>query len=68
MRRGDKNIVMASIDSVMELLKEVVVEARKTGADDMWMLSYVLAELGYVFKKEETDVLLQSVQGDIRLP
>lgn len=68
MSPGDKKIVMASIDSLMELLKEVVAEARKTGAEDIWMLNYILAEMPYVFRKEEADVPVQSVRADVRLP
>ena len=68
MSPGDKKIVMASIDSLMELLKEVVAEARKTGAEDIWMLNYILAELPYVFRKEADDVPMQSLRSDVRLP
>lgn len=68
MSPGDKKIVMASIDSLMELLKEVVVEARKTGAEDIWMLNYILAELPYAFRKEADDVPMQSLRPDVRLP
>lgn len=59
---------MASIDALMEELTLVVKEARKTGADDTWMLNYILAELPYVFRKEESDVLMQQVRADVRLP
>lgn len=68
MRQGDKKIVMASIDALMELLTEVVREARKTGAEDIWMLNYILAEMPYVFRKEDADVHMQSMQADVRLP
>lgn len=68
MKQGDKKVVMASIDAIIELLTEVVKEARKTGAEDIWMLNYILAEMPYVFRKEGEDVLLQSVQADVRLP
>lgn len=68
MKQGDKKVVMASIDAIIELLTEVVKEARETGAEDIWMLNYILAEMPYVFRKEGEDVLLQSVQADVRLP
>lgn len=68
MKQGDKKIVMASIDSIMELLREVVTEARKTGTEDIWMLNYILAELPYVFRKEGDDVPVQQMRADVRLP
>ena len=68
MKQGDKKVVMASIDALMELLAEVVKEARKTGAEDIWMLNYILAELPYVFRKEGDDVPVQPMWADVRLP
>ena len=58
----------AWIPTLMELLKEVVTEARKTGTEDIWMLNYILAELPYVFRKEGDDVPVQQMRADVRLP
>lgn len=68
MKLGDKKVVMASIDALMEELMLVVKEARKVGADDVWLLNYIIAELPYVFRKEVYDVSVQQMRGDVRLP
>ena len=68
MKRENEIIVEASIDALMEELKLVVNEARKTGADDAWMLNYIIAELPYVFRKEGDDVSMHPMRFDVRLP
>ena len=68
MKRGDEVVVQASIDALMEEMKLVVKEARKTGADDVWMLNYIIAELPAVFRKEDDDVSVQPMRFDVRLP
>lgn len=68
MKRENEIIVEASIDALMEELKLVVNEARKTGADDVWMLNYIISELPYVFRKEGDDVSMQPMRFDVRLP
>lgn len=68
MNRGNEVVIQASIDALMDELKLVVKEARKTGADDVWMLNYIIAELPSVFRKEGEDVSVQPMRFDIRLP
>lgn len=67
MKGDDKRVIMASVDALMEELKQVVSIARET-VDDVWLLSYITAELRYVFRKEGDDVQMSQLWGDVRLP
>lgn len=67
MKRDDKRIIMASIDALMEELKQVVDAARKD-VDDVWLLAYIVAELPFVFRKEGVDVQVPQLRGNIQLP
>lgn len=53
--KDDKKLVMASIDALMEELRQVVTVARKS-VDDVWLLNYITAEIPYLFRKEDNDV------------
>ena len=50
MSADDRRVIMASIDALAEELKEVIDIAKKRGADDVWLLTYVVAELPYVMR------------------
>ena len=65
--KDDRKIIMASIDALMEELKQVVDTARES-VDDVWLLNYITAELGYVFKKGGKDVSVCELWRDVRLP
>lgn len=65
--KDDKKIIMASIDALMEELKQVVNIARDS-VDDAWLLNYITAELPYVFRKEGEDVQMLQLWGDVRMP
>ena len=67
MKGDDKRVIMASVDALMEELKQVVSIARET-VDDVWLLSYITAELRYVFRNEGDDVQMSQLWGDVRLP
>ena len=67
MKADDKRVIMASIDALAEELKEVIDIAKKRGADDVWLLNYVVAELPYVFGRK-SDVYMQKLSADVRLP
>ena len=64
--KDDKKIIMASIDALMEELKQVVDAARES-VDDVWLLNYITAELGYVFRKGGKDVSVCELWRDVRL-
>lgn len=59
--KDDKKITMASIDALMEEMREVVVRGRELKVDDVFMLTYILEELKYVFKKGESDVQMSEM-------
>lgn len=67
MKEDDRRVIMASIDALAEELKQVIDIAKEKDADDVWLLSYVTAELPYVFGRR-SDVYLHELWGDIRLP
>lgn len=65
MKRDDKRVIMASVDALMEELKQVVDISKERGADDVWLLDYVISELPYVFRRKDVQV---SMRNDVRLP
>lgn len=67
MKADDKRVIMASIDALAEELKEVIDIAKKRDADDVWLLTYVVAELPYVFGRR-SDVYMRELSTDVRLP
>ena len=67
MKADDRRVIMASIDALAEELKEVIDIAKKRGADDVWLLTYVVAELPYVFGRS-SDVQVQELSRDVRFP
>lgn len=67
MKADDRRVIMASIDALAEELKEVIDIAKKKGADDVWLLNYVVAELPYVFGRD-SDVQVRELSADVRLP
>ena len=67
MKADDRRVIMASIDALAEELKEVIDIAKKKGADDVWLLNYVVAELPYVFGRK-SDVQVSKLSADVRLP
>ena len=67
MKADDRRVIMASIDALAEELKQVIDIAKKRGADDVWLLTYVVAELPYVFGRD-SDVQVSKLSRDVRLP
>lgn len=67
MKADDKRVIMASIDALAEELKEVIDIAKKKGSDDVWLLTYVVAELPYIFGRD-SDVQVRELSADVRLP
>lgn len=67
MKADDRRVIMASIDALMEELKQVVDMAKERGADDVWLLTYVIAEMPYIFGRDK-DVYMYGLSADVRLP
>lgn len=67
MKADDRRIIMASIDALAEELKQVIDIAKDRGADDVRLLTYVVAELPYIFGRE-TNVHMRELSADVRLP
>ena len=67
MKADDRRVIMASIDALAEELKEVVDVAKERGADNVWLLKYVVGELPYVFGRD-SDVQVSKLSRDVRLP
>lgn len=67
MKADDRRVIMASIDALAEELKEVIDISKERGADDTWLLQYVVAELPYIFGRN-TDVQMLKLSADVRLP
>lgn len=67
MKADDKRVIMASIDALSEELKQVIDIAKERGADDVWLLEYVTAELPYIFGRR-SDVSVYELSSDVRLP
>ncbi len=57
-----EDLIWESIDALMEELRQVVTEARKK-VDSVDLLSYILYELGGVFRNAE-----MPMRNDVRLP
>ena len=66
MKDENKQIVIDSINPVMDLLDEVVRKGAEL-VDKKWMFTYVLAELETIFK-EEGNVSVCELWADVRLP
>ena len=58
---------MASIDALSEELKQVIDIAKERGADDVWLLEYITAELPYIMGRTK-DVYMHELSNDVRLP
>lgn len=67
MKADDKRVIMASIDALSEELKQVIDIAKERGADDVWLLNYITAELPYIFGRR-SDVSVHELSNDVRLP
>lgn len=67
MKADDRRIIMASIDALSEELKQVIDIAKERGADDVWLLSYITAELPYIMGRSK-DVYMHELSNDVRLP
>ena len=67
MKADDRRVIMASIDALAEEMKEVIDIAKKKGADDIWLLNYIVAELPYIFGRD-SDVQMRKLSADVRLP
>ena len=66
MKDENKQIVIDSINPVMDLLDEVVRKGAEL-VDKKWMFTYVLAEIETIFK-EEGNVSVCELWADVRLP
>lgn len=67
MKADDRRVIMASIDALSEELKQVIDIAKERGADDVWLLSYITAELPYIMGRTK-DVYMHELSNDVRLP
>lgn len=67
MKADDKRVIMASIDALSEELKQVIDIAKERGADDVWLLSYITAELPYIMGRSK-NVYMHELSNDVRLP
>ena len=67
MKADDRRVIMASIDALAEELKQVIDIAKERGADDVWLLSYITAELPYIMGRM-SDVHMCKLSSDVRLP
>lgn len=67
MKADDKRIIMASIDALSEELKQVIDIAKERGADDVWLLNYITAELPYIMGRSN-NVYMHELSNDVRLP
>lgn len=67
MKADDRRDIMASIDALSEELKQVIDIAKERGADDVWLLSYITAELPYIMGRTK-DVHMHELSNDVRLP
>lgn len=67
MKADDRRIIMASIDALSEELRQVIDIAKERGADDVWLLNYITAELPYIMGRA-TDVYMHELSNDVRLP
>lgn len=67
MKADDKRVIMASIDALSEELKQVIDMAKERGADDVWLLNYITAELPYIMGRSN-NVYMHELSNDVRLP
>ena len=67
MKADDRRVIMASIDALSEELKQVIDIAKERGADDVWLLNYITAELPYIMGRTK-DVYMHELSNDVRLP
>ncbi len=67
MKADDRRIIMASIDALSEELKQVIDIAKERGADDVWLLNYITAELPYIIGRSN-NVYMHELSNDVRLP
>ena len=67
MKADDRRIIMASIDALSEELKQVIDIAKERGADDVWLLNYITAELPYIMGRSN-NVYMHELSNDVRLP
>lgn len=67
MKADDKRVIMASIDALSEELKQVIDIAKERGADDVWLLNYITAELPYIMGRAN-NVYMHELSNDVRLP
>ena len=67
MKADDKRVIMASIDALSEELKQVIDIAKERGADDVWLLNYITAELPYIMGRSK-NVYMHELSSDVRLP
>ena len=67
MKADDKRVIMASIDALSEELKQVIDIAKDKGADDVWLLNYITAELPYIMGRSN-NVYMHELSNDVRLP
>lgn len=67
MKADDRRVIMASIDALAEELKQVIDIAKERGADDVWLLTYIVAEMPYIFGRD-SDVHMYELSADVRLP
>ena len=67
MKADDRRVIMASIDALSEELKQVIDIAKEKGADDVWLLSYITAELPYIMGRTN-NVYMHGLSNDVRLP
>lgn len=67
MKADDRRVIMASIDALSEELKQVIDIAKERGADDVWLLNYITAELPYIMGRTN-NVYMHELSNDVRLP
>ena len=67
MKADDRRVIMASIDALSEELKQVIDIAKERGADDVWLLEYITAELPYIMGRTN-NVYMHELSNDVRLP
>lgn len=67
MKADDRRVIMASIDALSEELKQVIDIAKERGADDVWLLNYITAELPYIMGRSN-NVYMHELSNDVRLP
>ena len=64
MKADDRRVIMASIDALSEELKQVIDIAKERGADDVWLLNYITAELPYIMGRSN-NVYMHELSNDV---